>query len=113
MICLFSSIKEIFTGQPLIPFQRGACKARKSVIVVPCTCLSDSNKNEIITILVCMFTHGYPDAPLNSSNRQFPLLFSSLCPIAPVKIAVAYGFGYMVALDMFTGFQVGNGTGNL
>ena len=75
--------------------------------------LPDSNKNEIITILVCMFTHGYPDAPLNSSNRQFPLLFSSLCPIAPVKIAVAYGFGYMVALDMFTGFQVGNGTGNL
>ena len=71
------------------------------------------NKNEIITILVCMFTHGYPDAPLNSSNRQFPLLFSSFCPIAPVKIAVAYGFGYMVALDMLTGFQVGNGTGNL
>ena len=43
MICLFSSIKEIFTGQPLIPFQGGACKARKSVIVVPRTCLPDSN----------------------------------------------------------------------
>ena len=43
MICLFSSIKEFFTGQPLIPFQGRACKARKSVIVVPCTCLPDSN----------------------------------------------------------------------
>ena len=47
MICLFSSIKEIFTGQPLIPFQGGACKARKSVIVVPCTCLPDSNNPDI------------------------------------------------------------------
>ena len=26
MICLFSSIKEIFTGQPLIPFQGGLVK---------------------------------------------------------------------------------------
>ena len=43
MICLFSSIKEIFTGQPLISFQGGACKARKSVITDPCTCLPDSN----------------------------------------------------------------------
>ena len=51
MICLFSSIKEIFTGQPLIPFQGGACKARKSVIVVPCTCLPDSNTNKYMCSL--------------------------------------------------------------
>ena len=43
MICLFSSIKEIFTGQQLISFQGGACKARKSVIIDPCTCFPDSN----------------------------------------------------------------------
>ena len=48
MICLFSSTKEIFTGQPLIPFQGGACKARKSVIVDPCTCLPDSNNSNLI-----------------------------------------------------------------
>ena len=35
--------KQHFSGQPLIPFQGGDCKARKSVIVVPCTCLPDSN----------------------------------------------------------------------
>ena len=43
MICLFSSIKEIFTGQPLISFQGGACKAIKSVFIDPYTRLPDSN----------------------------------------------------------------------
>lgn len=43
MTCLFSFIKEIFTGQPFIFFQGGACKARKSVIIDPCTRLPDSN----------------------------------------------------------------------
>ena len=43
MTCLFSSIKEIFTGQPLISFQGGACKAIKSVFIDPYTRLADSN----------------------------------------------------------------------
>ncbi len=43
MTCLFSSIKEIFTGQPLISFQGGACKAIKSVFIDPYTRLPDSN----------------------------------------------------------------------
>ena len=43
MICLFSSIKEIFTGQLSNSFQGGACKAIKSVFIDPYTRLPDSN----------------------------------------------------------------------
>ena len=56
MICLFSSIKEIFTGQPLISFKRGACKARESVIIAPYTCLPDSNNYKgVRTGILCGF----------------------------------------------------------
>ena len=42
MICLFSSIKEILPDSREYPF-KGACKARKSVIIDPYTRLPDSN----------------------------------------------------------------------
>ena len=45
MICLFSSIKEILPDSREYPFKGGACKARKSVIIDPCTCLPDSNNS--------------------------------------------------------------------
>ena len=45
MICLFSSIKEIFTGQVSISFQGAACKAIKSVFIDPYTRLPDSNNS--------------------------------------------------------------------
>ena len=48
MTCLFSSIKEIFTGQPLISFQGGACKAIKSVFIDPYTRLADSNNSFLL-----------------------------------------------------------------
>lgn len=50
MICLFSCIKEIFIGQPLISFQGGDCKTRKSAIRDHFTCSLDT-KNPETTLL--------------------------------------------------------------
>lgn len=47
MTCLFSSIKEIFTGQPLISFQGGACKAIKSVFIDPSHVYRTAIKNKV------------------------------------------------------------------
>ena len=46
MISLFSSIKEFLPDSREYPFKGGACKARKSVIIAPYTCLPDSNKTK-------------------------------------------------------------------
>ena len=43
MICLFSSIKETFYRTAVSILSKGACKARKSVIIDPYTRLPDSN----------------------------------------------------------------------
>ena len=39
------------------PFKGGACKARKSVIIAPYTCLPDSNKYEYKLIDIRVISH--------------------------------------------------------
>ena len=43
MICLFSFIKDFYRTAVNILSRGGACKAKKTVIIDPYTCLPDSN----------------------------------------------------------------------
>ena len=50
---------------------------------------------------------------LNMLYRHHRTLYSSFCPITSIQIPIPYGFGDMLALDVFAAFEVGDGASYL
>ena len=50
---------------------------------------------------------------INPLRRTLEVSYPPLSPIAPIQIAIAYGFGDVVALHFLAAFEVGDGAGYL
>ena len=44
---------------------------------------------------------------------NFIILYPPLSPITSIEIPIPDGFGYMMVMNLFLAFEVGNGAGNL